>query len=146
MLIRKDVTMDDLFAYARSTDPTTSHAAAASVDATALEQIVLDALYEHGQMTMEETANVMGKSINSLGPRFRPLLEKNMIYEVLNNDSTNMTRAGVSGRQRQVYWVQQDKSLWCERPLYMSKNKQIAELKEQLAEANEKLAHYGYLV
>lgn len=109
--------MTDLFEYgkSRTTDPETSKAAAKSVNATNLEKIVLDALEQHGPMTMEETASVMGKSINSLGPRFRPLLEKNMIYEVMEGDG-KLTRAGQSGRQRQVYAIQDRRELWRDRP------------------------------
>tara|TARA_R110000751_G_scaffold56451_4_gene120420 strand:+ start:3686 stop:4147 length:462 start_codon:yes stop_codon:yes gene_type:complete len=105
---------------ARNTDPDTAKAAAKSVNASALEKVVLKGLQEHGPMTMEETAFIMNKSINSLGPRFRPLLEKNMIYEVMSG-GYNLTRAGGSGRQRQVYAIQERRELWRERPIRKSK-------------------------
>jgi hypothetical protein len=51
-------------AHARRTDPETSHEAAASVNVTAGQQVVLDALTQHGPCTDEELVGYMHLAAN----------------------------------------------------------------------------------
>lgn len=76
--------MLDLFesaALARSSDPSTSHEAAASVDAKTLEVEVLLAL-AHGPQTMHRVASILGRELVSISPRFAPLIRKGLIRVV----------------------------------------------------------------
>ena len=70
---------EDLFAYARRTDPGTSHAAARSVDATAMEAIVLTALLEYGPMTTPEIAVATNIPLITVSPRLKPLEKKEKV-------------------------------------------------------------------
>lgn len=75
----------DLFsapALARTTDPTTSSAAAASVDVSKLEQAVLRALRAFGPTTMHQVAEVLGIGLVSISPRFAPLRRAGRIVAV----------------------------------------------------------------
>ena len=129
-----------LFDYgnARHTDPETSKAAAKSINATKLEQLVLDVLSQHGPLTPEEVTKALDRPIDSITPRFRPLLDKNMIVELRGADGECVTRPGSSGRQRQVYALQSDHALWCERPVKKSKDKlRIEKLETALREIRD---------
>lgn len=90
-------------ALARRTDPETSHQAAARVNVTKREQVVLDALDEYGPMTSEELAAATGTEIPAITPRFRPLANKGLIVEARNQDGEIITRRGASGRKRIVW-------------------------------------------
>ncbi len=127
--------MTDLFAHARNTDPATSHRAARKIDVTKGESRVLDALHDYGPQTMEELADLTGTSINTVGPRFRPLMEKRRIAELRGGGGEVVTRAGRSGAERTVYCIQSDASLWRDRPSHSSKDqKRIIALEESLRE------------
>ncbi len=94
----------DLFAHhpalARSTDPGTSRAAAASVSSNAnrLEKIVLDAVKASVDgLTSHELAEATGLSLVTVSPRLRPLTNKGLIVD------SQIRRAGTSGRQSIVW-------------------------------------------
>ena len=66
-------------AFARRSDPPTSHDAAARVDATRLEARVLEALAKY-PMTSRECADYLGLDLVTISPRFAPLERKGRIY------------------------------------------------------------------
>lgn len=66
-------------AQARQSDPETSHDAAASVDATELEDEVLDELRRHGPGTTVDLAMRMRRSLVSVSPRMKPLEAKGLV-------------------------------------------------------------------
>jgi DNA-binding MarR family transcriptional regulator len=72
-----------LFDYAktRRSDPSTSHAAAATVDVTVLEKRVLDALKAKGRMTTTELADHLDMSLVTVSPRMRPLADKALVRD-----------------------------------------------------------------
>jgi hypothetical protein len=86
-------------ALARNTDPGTSFAAAASIDVTRLEGIILDKLkrYKSPGATTYELAEALGMSLVSVSPRMRPLVEKRQIVD------TGFRVRGASGRH-QIIW------------------------------------------
>ena len=86
------VDWEDLFAYARRTDPDTSQDAAERMSeqrVTRLMQIVLDSLWTlNGKGTLEEVCDVAERSWESgadvrqsLSPRFRPLVRMGKICD-----------------------------------------------------------------
>jgi predicted ArsR family transcriptional regulator len=69
-------------AHARRHDRTTSHAAAASVRPTGLEQTVLDALAQFPEgATSFELAAVLDLSLVTVSPRLKPLVTKGHVVE-----------------------------------------------------------------
>jgi len=72
-------------AYARTTDPGTSHAAAQSIrgrDATVLELTVLSCLMgSKDGLTTHEIAERTGLEYGSVTPRIRPLIRKGMVVD-----------------------------------------------------------------
>jgi hypothetical protein len=83
----------------RSGDPDTSKAAAESVDTTALEGMVLNAIARHGasgviaDQILEEFSSYPYSSITA---RFSALIQKNLVLD------TGERRAGKSGRKQRV--------------------------------------------
>ena len=97
------MSQEDLFthaAFARRSDPPTSHQAAAAVDSTAKEVEVLRLLVHLGPSTQREVAEE-GGDYGGLTPRFRPLLRKDMIR------LTGDYRRNVGGRRAAVYEITQ---------------------------------------
>lgn len=89
-------------AYARRTDPSTSKAAAASVQgelATRLESVVLDTLKQFGDRgaTTHELSDQSGIPFWSLSPRIKPLVRKNLVID------SGERRVGPSGR-KSIVW------------------------------------------
>ena len=88
-------------AYARATDPATSHVAAQAVEprCAALEEAVLNALKATGGRgcTIDELVAVLRMDKVTLSPRLRPLCKKGFVEETLER------RPGVSGRS-QIVW------------------------------------------
>ena len=78
----------NLFAYARNADPETSHQAANSVDANALEERALLVLRTEGNLNTKEMSELTGIHVNSLSPRMKPLEEKGLVRR------TNERRGG----------------------------------------------------
>ena len=127
--------MNDLFAHARRHDPDTSKDAAKSVNVTKQERKVLSALRRHGPMTQEETAKKIGEALPAISPRFRPLLNKRRIAELLDIHGNVVTRKGDSGRQRKVYYFQPNPDLWLDKPpTYKTAADNIADLKNRAEE------------
>ena len=70
----------DMFAFARNTDPDTSHAAAASVKVALLERRVVACLREHEEgLNTKELCELTGIHVNSISPRMKPLEAKGII-------------------------------------------------------------------
>ena len=67
-------------AYARSSDPSTSHEAAARVDTNALEKLVVEDLIANGPATSTQVATRVGRDKWSISPRFKPLELKDLIH------------------------------------------------------------------
>lgn len=101
-------------AYARTSDPDTSVAAAnwMKKHVTKREKEVYDTLKNMGAMTMEEVANWLKRPVPSVSPRFRPLANKNMIQPQRDIKGTPVTRPGASGVQRIVWEAQKEESDW----------------------------------
>lgn len=102
---------NDLFAYARRTDPDSAHEGARTVPSGELMLKVLDALKRMGDRggTAEEVADHLGIDLQSITPRFKPLIEMKMIYrEIVGySDKGNpryRTRPGKSGVGRNIHW------------------------------------------
>jgi DNA-binding MarR family transcriptional regulator len=68
-------------AYARRTDPQTSHDAADRVDVNRLEGIVLEAISNSRGLTSKEIAEVTGLDKWSVSPRIKPLRKKNLVWD-----------------------------------------------------------------
>ena len=66
-------------ALARRTDPETSHAAAALVDASTLSGRVLAELRQNGPATIHSMAERLGISLVTASPRFAPLRRAGLI-------------------------------------------------------------------
>lgn len=102
----KDQLGDTLFdykpppaAYARATDPRTSHAAAASVNVPEKELAVLRCLAAMPSGgTVDEVTRRSGIDKVTVSPRFKPLLEKGFIV-------VDGLRFGESGRQQRVHFI-----------------------------------------
>ena len=89
-------------AYARGTDPQTSHDAAAAVRgevANHREQMVVDALFEIGPSTANEVVEFLGggQYYQSITPRFKPLEKKGLIRR------TGQKRKNPGGRMGEVW-------------------------------------------
>lgn len=81
------------YALARAGDLFTSHAAAASVNVSAAEAVVLDALRAHpAGLTSHELAEVTGRALVSVSPRMRPLCEKGKVCEAGRRDNRTVWR------------------------------------------------------
>lgn len=85
-------------AHARTTDPDTSHAAAETVNATALEQAVLADLRKNGPATSRELADRIPMDYASVTPRIKPLREKGLVNFAFNPEG------GPLRRQHQSVW------------------------------------------
>lgn len=99
----------DLFkAFARRTDPETSHAAARSVEseATRLEGIVYEAVRRRGDygLTWDEAEPATGLPAPSISPRWKPLRNKGLIKAKTDESGNAVKRPGKSGRG-QIVWV-----------------------------------------
>lgn len=85
-------------AFARRTDPGTSKYAAARVDVSAKEKVVLDSLKAYGPGNGHEVAARTGMRLNTVTPRFKPLLKKGLIRNALTQDGGHLKR------ERQLVW------------------------------------------
>jgi len=86
-------------AYARSTDPDTSHAAARSIDAPELEKKIYAVILQYGRqgcIADQVFDQVTSHKPFSISPRFRPLMRKGYIWD------TGERRTGEAGRQQRV--------------------------------------------
>lgn len=87
-------------AFARATDPHTSHDAAADVRLTHIEEVVFN-IIKNGPitgMTKDDVHAAQNRyERDSLSPRFKPLWKKGMIVEI-------GTRKAKSGKQQTV-WI-----------------------------------------
>lgn len=63
----------------RSTDPDTAHEAAETAPISKLEQMFLDALAQHNELTTTEIANFYGMDRDSFSPRPPRLIERGFI-------------------------------------------------------------------
>lgn len=86
-------------ALARNSDPSTSFEAAASVDVTKLERVILDKLKtcKLPGATAYELSAWLGLSLVSVSPRMRPLAKKHLVAD------TGFRVKGASGRN-QIIW------------------------------------------
>ena len=79
-------------ALARSSDPETSHDAAARVDVARAEGRVLDCLRVLGKANNNEIAEYLGCRVNASSPRIAPLCRKGLV------------RNSGERRDRQIVW------------------------------------------
>lgn len=68
-------------AFARYTDPDTSHEAAQETDTNRLYTLILGLLNEHGGLTTVEMADLAGVGRDSLSPRMRQMVSKNWVED-----------------------------------------------------------------
>jgi hypothetical protein len=92
---------------ARRSDPSTSHAAAASIVVADMELIVLRAIGRGGQngktwMEQEQSCSLPRQTIS---PRWRPLSKKGLIEARYNAQGQRITRPGWSSRQQTVWFI-----------------------------------------
>jgi len=82
----------------RNTDPDTSVKAAQSVDSTQLEAMVYEAIskYPNGCTSDEVMTHFPNHGVQTISPRFAPLLRKGFIYD------TGERRKASSGRSQRV--------------------------------------------
>jgi hypothetical protein len=87
----------------RTTDPDTSVAAALSVDSTQLEAMVYEiiAKYPNGCTSDEVMHHFPSHGVQTISPRFAPLIRKGFIYD------TGERRRASSGRSQRVMKVVQ---------------------------------------
>ena len=93
--------MTEAYKLVRRDDPATSHDAAEQMDATAMESIVADAIWEIGAAgaIADDVCNALPQhAYNSITPRFKPLKEKGIVIV----DGTR--RTAKSGRGQMVMW------------------------------------------
>lgn len=95
--------------YARTTDPTTSHVAAASIrQANHMETVVLDAIAASPNgLTNHELVEATGLAWNSCTPRIRPLVRKGLVRD------SGIRRAGPSYRKCIVWKAIMDVCTHC---------------------------------
>jgi DNA-binding MarR family transcriptional regulator len=104
------MSQDDLFAYARHTDPATSHDAA-KFDVTRLERIVHETVRRHPNgLTAEEVADITGIDLQSITPRFKPLedrgfLRREHLGATESGTAIYKKRPGASGRGRIIWFA-----------------------------------------
>jgi hypothetical protein len=82
----------------RNTDPDTSVEAAKSIDSTQLESMVYEviAMYPNGCTSDEVLKHFPHHGVQTISPRFAPLLRKGFIYD------TGERRKASSGRSQRV--------------------------------------------
>jgi hypothetical protein len=105
-----DNDMEDLFAYARRTDPRTSHVAAASMAETLSEvlRIVFRAVRsQQNGATVDEVVDLTGIEKVTVSPRFKPLCEKGLLEIRSNPEGDTIKRPGKSGRNQIVWFAKQ---------------------------------------
>lgn len=91
---------DERPARARNTDPPTSHAAARSMEPTRLQLLVLNCIQSFGDkgVTAEQVADCLHVDKQSITPRFRPLVEGDLIKD---SGRKSVNRSGRSA----ILWV-----------------------------------------
>jgi len=90
-------------ARCRTTDPDTSHDAAAGVNVTAGEQENLELLDVAGVqgVTNSEASEMLGRLANAISPRWRPMVRKGLC-----RDSGLRRPNNVSGR-KEIVWIRE---------------------------------------
>ena len=128
-------------AYARRTDPTTSHAAAVWMESHVpkREKEGFKVLRYVGPMTVEDVARWLNRPIPAVSPRFRPLADKNMIRPQRLISGKVATIAGDSGRQRVIWEVQPEQNDWIPLPPKTRAQKTVATTWNDALGAAEKL-------
>jgi hypothetical protein len=87
-------------AFARSTDPETSQQAARTVNVTYLEGKVVAAIkaLDYAGATQDDVVKLTGLPSNSVTPRFKPLLDKGVVY-------ASGSRKGASGKSQRLLFL-----------------------------------------
>lgn len=90
---------------ARHSDPVTSHKAAASLDASKLEEMVLNVIRSHGEggcISDDVIAALPAFGYGSITPRYRSLFKKGLVFE-------NGSRRAASGRSQRIMVAKAEK-------------------------------------
>lgn len=95
---RKYVRKTEPRAMVRRTDPDTSHAAANSIDATALEQRVYEVIcsFPNGCISDDIVRLIPEHGVQTVSPRYAKLIQKGFIVD------TGERRQGAAGRGQRV--------------------------------------------
>lgn len=92
------------FVRARANDPTTSHAAAASIDLDAAHfMAIMAALVRIGQGTCYDIGKSCGLNHWQVARRLPELEAGGKVRVVITNDGLDVTRKGPTGRQCRVW-------------------------------------------
>lgn len=94
---REDLPLFERGAYARRTDPSTSHDAAELVQVNILERVVLRTIASN-EMTMLEVTGASAHPYGSITPRFRPLSQKGLI------EDTGIRRPNPGSTREAIVW------------------------------------------
>ena len=98
----EDQSNEEAEAWARNTDPDTSHDAANKFDATKCEAIVLASLRANPDgLTNHEVSELTGLEIGSVSPRMRPLVRKELVEDSGERRVPNVRKARKRG---QIIW------------------------------------------
>lgn len=105
----KDLFGDEPAAYARSTDPDTSHTAARSMEAkvSALESLVAETVRASGQcgMITQEICDELSLEHQTVSPRMRPLINKQILRWKLDPETLKPLKriSRKSGRSQNIH-------------------------------------------
>jgi hypothetical protein len=105
----KDLFGDEPAAYARSSDPDTSHAAARSMESkiSALESLVARTVIASGDrgMITQEVCDQLGLEHQTVSPRMRPLINKQFIRWKLDPETGKPLKriSRRSGRNQNIH-------------------------------------------
>jgi len=106
------------------------------------ERTVIRLLQAYGAMTQEQTGHKVGKPADHLGPRFAGLERRCIIQKSRDERHNVITRKGNSGRPRNVYEIQPDRSLWLDKEPDLLTRKQVRFRDRILEEAAEVVELY----
>ena len=89
----------------RRTDPQTSHDAANALDASQLERLVVGCIRKNGPIASDRVAKMLGMSLQSISPRFRPLANKGLIRVNTLGDGKAITVKSLTSNRQRMTWI-----------------------------------------
>ena len=89
----------------RRTDPQTSHDAANALDASQLERLVVGCIRKNGPIASDRVAQMLGMSLQSISPRFRPLANKGLIRVNTSAHGEAITVKSLTSNRQRMTWI-----------------------------------------
>ena len=90
----------------RRTDPQTSHDAANALDASQLERLVVGCIRKNGPIASDRVAQMLGMSLQSISPRFRPLANKGLIrVNTAGAHGEAVTVKSLTSNRQRMTWI-----------------------------------------